>query len=154
MLVTQQQPVPRTELLIGRIIIAGAHHNQKKISCCVIVLSYFILTFGHSLIPSRIRPRETADFISSSYYRRLVLSWCLLWQTYGTSGWILLRQSRLQASSPIIIRYHDLVVWSYNVPLRRQGVTQEADAFFACCTPVRSPASLRQIEHAAIQQCN
>ena len=33
-------------------------------------------------------------------------------------------------------------------------MTQEADAFFAFGTPVRSPAYLRQIEHAAILQCN
>ena len=32
--------------------------------------------------------------------------------------------------------------------------TQEADAFFAFCTAVRSPASLRQIDLAAILQCN
>ena len=33
-------------------------------------------------------------------------------------------------------------------------VTEEADVFLAFCTPARSPASLRQIEHAAILQFN
>ena len=41
----------------------------------------------------------------------------------------------------------------YKVPFGGR-VTQEADVFLAFCTPVRSPASLRQIEHAAILQCN